>query len=145
MRKRCHTFLPAALILISVFTWAIRDTTKSNTLLSLNIPSGELCLQAHQTHIYAERGQKPSQFPKSNSEGHSMGSMVAPCDIQLPRRLTEKQSACQCRRHKFEPWVGKILWRRKWQPNSSTLTWEIPWTEEPGGLQSIELQESGMT
>ena len=20
-------------------------------------------------------------------------------------------------------------------PNSSTLTWEIPWTEEPGGLQ----------
>ena len=30
-----------------------------------------------------------------------------------------KESACQCRRHKrhgFDPWVGKILWRRKWQP-----------------------------
>ena len=24
--------------------------------------------------------------------------------------------------------------------NSSILAWEIPWTEEPGGLQSIELQ-----
>ena len=23
---------------------------------------------------------------------------------------------------------------------SSTLAWEIPWTEEPGGLQSIESQ-----
>ena len=23
---------------------------------------------------------------------------------------------------------------------SSTLAWEIPWTEEPGGLQSVELQ-----
>ena len=27
---------------------------------------------------------------------------------------------------------------------SSTLAWEIPWTE-PGGLQSIESQESDMT
>ena len=24
--------------------------------------------------------------------------------------------------------------------HSSTLTWEIPWTEEPGGLQSTGLQ-----
>ena len=30
-----------------------------------------------------------------------------------------KESACQCRRWKrcgFDPWVGKIPWRRKWQP-----------------------------
>ena len=30
-----------------------------------------------------------------------------------------KESACQCRRCKrceFNPWVGKIPWRRKWQP-----------------------------
>ena len=26
--------------------------------------------------------------------------------------------------------------------HSSTLAWEIPWTEEPGGLQSIGLQMS---
>ena len=24
--------------------------------------------------------------------------------------------------------------------HSSILTWEIPWTEEPGGIQSMELQ-----
>ena len=24
-------------------------------------------------------------------------------------------------------------------PHSSTLPWEIPWTEEPGGLQSMAL------
>ena len=29
--------------------------------------------------------------------------------------------------------------------HSSTLAWVIPWTEEPGGLQSIELQESHVT
>ena len=30
-----------------------------------------------------------------------------------------KEPTCQCRRHKrhrFNPWVGKIPWRRKWQP-----------------------------
>ena len=26
--------------------------------------------------------------------------------------------------------------------HSSMLAWEIPWTEEPGGLQSMALQES---
>ena len=28
----------------------------------------------------------------------------------------KKKSVCQCRRHKFHSWVGKIPWRRKWQP-----------------------------
>jgi len=30
-----------------------------------------------------------------------------------------KEPACQCRRHKkhgFNPWVGRIPWRRNWQP-----------------------------
>ena len=27
--------------------------------------------------------------------------------------------------------------------HSSILAWEIPWTEEPGGLQSMELQRVG--
>ena len=31
-------------------------------------------------------------------------------------------------------------------PHSSTLDWKIPWTEEPGGLQSMgSLTESDMT
>ena len=40
----------------------------------------------------------------------------------------------------FDPWVGKIPWRRAWQPNPGFLAWEIPRTEEPGGLQSMGLQ-----
>ena len=31
-------------------------------------------------------------------------------------------------------------WRRRWQPHSSTLAWRIPWTEEPGRLQSMGSQ-----
>ena len=29
--------------------------------------------------------------------------------------------------------------------HSSILAWEIPWTEEPGGLQSMGSQQSDMT
>ena len=29
------------------------------------------------------------------------------------------------------------------ETHSSILAWEIPWTEEPGGLQSMELQRIG--
>ena len=35
--------------------------------------------------------------------------------LQLPRWLSGKESACQCRRHGFDPWVRQILWSRKWQ------------------------------
>ena len=48
--------------------------------------------------------------------------------------------AKECWRHRFNLWVGKILWRRKWQTHSSVLAWEIPWTEEPGSLQSLRSQ-----
>ena len=29
--------------------------------------------------------------------------------------------------------------------HSRILAWEIPWTEEPGGLQSMELQETQLS
>ena len=29
--------------------------------------------------------------------------------------------------------------------HSSILVWEVPWTEEPGGLKSMGLQESDTT
>ena len=34
---------------------------------------------------------------------------------------------------------------REMATHSSTLAWEIPWTEEPGGLQSVGLQKLDMT
>ena len=33
--------------------------------------------------------------------------------------LSSKESTCQCRRCKFDPWVGKSPWRRAWQPTPS--------------------------
>ena len=34
----------------------------------------------------------------------------------LPQWLGGKEFTCQCKRHRFNPWVGKIPQRRKWQP-----------------------------
>ena len=40
--------------------------------------------------------------------------------LELPMRLSGKKSACQCRCG-FHPWVGKIPWRREWQPTPILL------------------------
>ena len=37
----------------------------------------------------------------------------------------------------WETRIGMILWRRKWQPAPVFLPGKSPWTEEPGGLQSM--------
>ena len=37
----------------------------------------------------------------------------------LPQWFRGKESSCQRRKHRrrqFDPWVGKIPWRKKWQP-----------------------------
>ena len=61
------------------------------------------------------------------------------CNLQnggFPGGASSKEVGCQCRRHKrreFDPWIGKIPWRMKWQ-HTLVLAWKIPWTEETGGL-----------
>ena len=47
--------------------------------------------------------------------------------VGLPRWPGGKEPTCQCRRHKrcgFNPWVRKILWKRKWQPTLAFLPGE---------------------
>ena len=44
-------------------------------------------------------------------------SYIATVNSLLSRWRRGKESACQCRKHGFCPWVRKILWSRKWQPN----------------------------
>ena len=39
-------------------------------------------------------------------------------------QLRGKESTCQYRRRGFDSWVGKIPWRRKWQPTSIFLPGE---------------------
>ena len=44
-----------------------------------------------------------------------------------------------------EMWVqslGEDTLEGEMATNSSSIVWEIPWTEEPAGLQSVVLQKS---
>ena len=49
----------------------------------------------------------------------------------------------QCRRFWFDSLVGKIPWRKAWQPTPFFLPGESSWTEEPGRLQSMGSQRVG--
>ena len=59
----------------------------------------------------------------------------------LPCRLNGKQSACQGAGTSSTPGAGRSPGGGNGN-HSRSLAWEIPWTEEPGGLWFMETQES---
>ena len=59
--------------------------------------------------------------------------------------LSGKEFTCQCRSCRLDPWVGKIPWRKAWQPIPVFLPGESPWTEEPGGLWGLEESDTHST
>ena len=63
----------------------------------------------------------------------------------IPGHISGKEPACQCRRRRV---MGLIpSWEDVLEEgittHSSILAWEIPWTEKPGGLQSMGSQRVG--
>ena len=42
-------------------------------------------------------------------------------------------------------YMDMLIVGKEMAAHSSTLAWRIPWTEEPGGLQPMGLQESDVT
>ena len=65
--------------------------------------------------------------------------------ICFPGGASGKEPACQCGRYnrgRFNPWVGKIP-EKEMASHSSSLAWRIPWTEEPGWVQSVRPQRVG--
>ena len=68
---------------------------------------------------------------------------VAPELLGFPHGTSGKEPAYQSKRwkrHQFDPWVGKIPWRRACQPTLVFLPGESHGQREPGGLPSIGLQ-----
>ena len=65
----------------------------------------------------------------------------------LLRWLSGKESACQCKRCgcNARSLGGEDTLEKEMAIHSSILDWRIPWTEEPGGLQFMGLQELDMT
>ena len=65
--------------------------------------------------------------------------------LEFCMSFLQLESACNAGDLASIPASGRSPRERNGNPHSSILAWEIPWTEEPGRLESLGLQESDMT
>ena len=78
----------------------------------------------------------------------SPGEAVFLLAMGFPGGATGNKPACQCRRCKrrrFDPWVRKIPWRRKWQPTPAFLPGESQGQRSPAGYSPGGHTESDTT
>ena len=65
--------------------------------------------------------------------------------VQLLRWLSGKESTCQHRRRGFNPWAGKIPWRRKWELTPVLLPGKFCGQRNLAGYSQWGLKESDAT
>ena len=64
------------------------------------------------------------------------------------KRLSGKESTCQCRRckrHRINSWVGNTPWRRKWQPTRAFLPGNFHGQRSLAGYSPWSCKEWNMT
>ena len=85
----------------------------------------KLCLEKRERNCLKPVYHQGSGLKEFNShwvDEHCINSSGEDNDVVpmqgtgAPRCFNGKESVCQCRRCRFDPWVWKISWRRKWQP-----------------------------
>ena len=59
----------------------------------------------------------------------------------LPRRLRGKQTTCQGRRLRLDPWIEKIPWKREWQPTPVFLPGECHGQRSLAGGKELDTTE----
>ena len=82
--------------------------------------------------VWTILGELTCKTPRCGWSKHSLCWVLG-----FPRGPSSRESACQCRRlkrHRFDPWVGKIPCSKT---HSRIPAWKTPWIEEPGGLRSM--------
>ena len=90
---------------------------------------------------------------KSLLQHHSSKALILQCSAFFMVQLSHQASLMtQMVKHLPAMWETQVRSLGQEDPlekematYSSTLAWKIPWTEEPGGLQSMGLLESGTT
>ena len=86
----------------------------------------------------------PGSIPGSGrSPGEGTGSPLQYSWASLVAQLVKNLPAM------WETWVQSLSWEdpleKEMAIHSSILAWKIPWTEEPGGLQSTGSQRVGQS
>ena len=62
--------------------------------------------------------------------------------LVFPDGSAGKESSCQCRRRRCDPWIRKIPWRREMLTHSSFLAWKNS-MDKGGYIQSMGSQRVG--
>ena len=113
---------------VSVFAFELVCCSDGLSWSCLYLPSVSVCLLC----------SHPGRAGQSREEAIPSGSFfsIPPCGFQTfmfspksnPCGSADKDSHLQCRRPGFDPWIGKIPWRRERLFYSGILAWRIPWT-----------------
>ena len=85
-------------------------------------------------------------FQLSVSRARGQGSWGA--HKGFPGGANGKEPTCHCRKHKrcrFDPWVGKMPWRKAWQPTAVLLPGESHGQRSLAGYSPRGRHESGVT
>ena len=93
---------------------------------------------------WKQRSRKYSTYyTKWSSNGADLGTPTP--ILGLPWWLSSKEFACQCRGHRFDPWVRKIPGRRKWQPTPVFLPGKFHGQRSLAGYSPWGRKESDTT
>ena len=105
-----------------------------SVLQQLELETSIKTLTGHLDGLVSEQSLEEPWFTESQA------LVSCNCIYGLPRWLSGKEPACQYGRCEFDLWIGKIPLEKEMATHSVIIAWEIPWTEKPGGLQSMRLQ-----
>ena len=103
--------------------------------------------EANQPHAYTH----PSVldlFPRTPPSPPQRAELSSLSYVGFPGGEDGKESTCQCKRSKrrrFNSWVGKISWRRNWQPTPVFLPGEFHGQRSLAGYSPWGCKESDTT
>ena len=122
----------------AVRSWKISGPTPgllSEALFLNKIPRWPVCRLKFEkpcAEIFAHYGKSCGSNPLLGSEVTmsvcflTLSTLEIMCSNKAsPGGSGGKESTCQCRKCGFDPWVGKMPWRRKWQPTPVFLAGEF--------------------
>ena len=96
-----------------------------------------------QSHKLAHVSGTHCQVHASSTNGWDFVTLQD--SVGFPKWGSGKESACQCRRRRFNPWVRKSPWCRKWQPTPEFLPGKFHGQRSLEGYSPWVRQESDMT
>ena len=115
---------------------------KGNTFKSMGIYWASWCKKTSAGKVWWIRGQIQCGVPAGETGQKKIFNVEPFLVWGFPGGSDGKEAACFA-----EDWVGSLGWEdpleKGMATHSSILAWRIPWTEKPGGLQSMGLQRIG--